>query len=559
LASAGSTAVLSSFRSTLKNSSGPPISIHIENLDLGRFGGSRFNDAVEAYFREKYRDKPLGVVVAIGSAALDLVLHLRPRLWSEAPVIFAVVDEGILDRLTLPPKVTGTTVRAPLSDSVSVARALVPGLKRIAIVGDPPERQFIRRQVQAQLELISTEFDVIDLTRLTMRDLKQRVASLPPDSAIVYIGLTRDAEDVAYTSYEALAALAGVANRPIVVQAETNLGTGAAGGIVASPSSIGEETARLALRVLAGENPDNIPVATGSFMKPIFDWRQLERWNISENRLPPGSEVRFRNPSPWQQYRVQIVLVCAALLVQTGLISWLLYEHRSRRRSEAAALELSGRLIHAQEEERSRLARELHDDVTQRLALLAIDAGREERRLSGPAGGTAMRTMREGLVRLSEDVHALSYRLHPSILEDLGLTEALKSECERFSRTSPVRLEVNAEDFSASPPRDVALGLFRIAQESLRNIARHAGASRAEVSLRCLDGGLQLVVRDDGAGFDPARHRDRMSLGHAGMRQRAVLLGGRVDIDSGPGLGTTIRAWVPLKEERSEPSARAAG
>jgi signal transduction histidine kinase len=241
------------------------------------------------------------------------------------------------------------------------------------------------------------------------------------------------------------------------------------------------------------------------------------------------------------------------------LLSWLLYEHRYRRRSEAAAYELSGRLIHAQEEERSRLARELHDDVTQRLALLAIDAGREERKLSGPAGGTAMRTMREGLVRLSEDVHALSYRLHPSILEDLGLVDALKSECERFTQTCPVRLEVDAQEIPERLPHAVALCLFRIAQEALRNIARHSRASRAEVSLRRMDGGLQLAVRDNGAGFDPARHRARISLGHASMRQRAFLLGGKVDIDSRPGHGTVVLAWVPLKEELSEPSARAAG
>ena len=95
-----------------------------------------------------------------------------------------------------------------------------------------------------------------------------------------------------------------------------------------------------------------------------------------------------------------------------------------------------------------------------------------------------MRAMREGLVRLSEDVHALSYRLHPSILEDLGLTEALKSECERFSQTCSTRLETNVEDIPETLPRDVALCLFRIAQEGLRNIARHAGASRAEVRLQ---------------------------------------------------------------------------
>jgi signal transduction histidine kinase len=158
-----------------------------------------------------------------------------------------------------------------------------------------------------------------------------------------------------------------------------------------------------------------------------------------------------------------------------------------------------------------------------------------------------MSFVREGLVRLSEDVHALSYRLHPAILRDLGLIEALRAECEGFSEC-PVQLKVNAEEITERLPQDVALYLFRIAQESLRNVARHARASQTEVRLRRLDGGLQLVVRDNGAGFDPMQHRAGMSLGLASMRQRAVLLGGKIDIESSPGHGTTIVAWVPVKE-----------
>jgi signal transduction histidine kinase len=162
------------------------------------------------------------------------------------------------------------------------------------------------------------------------------------------------------------------------------------------------------------------------------------------------------------------------------------------------------------------------------------------------------------VARLSEDVHSLSYRLHPSVLEDLGLVEALRSEADRFSRTCPVRLLVNASDIPENLPRDAALCLFRIAQEGLRNIARHAGASRAELALRRLDGGLQLTIRDDGVGFNPSLSHNRTSLGHASMRRRAFLVGGKLDIDSSPGRGTAILAWVPLNEERSMVSAHSA-
>jgi signal transduction histidine kinase len=276
--------------------------------------------------------------------------------------------------------------------------------------------------------------------------------------------------------------------------------------------------------------------------------------------------VEFRVPTVFEQYKWYIIAAATLCYLQAVLIVALLLNRRrlsranaERQRAEEAARELSGHLITAQEDERSRLARELHDDVTQRLALLAIDAGRQERVLPRAAGGEAMGTMREGLVQLSEDVHALSYRLHPSIIEDLGLVEALKSECLRFSELGSARVEVKAQGLREEPPPDVALCLFRIAQEALRNSTRHSGAGTVQVTVRSLNGGLQLGVHDDGKGFDLGRHRDRPSLGLASMRQRIDLLHGLLDIESDPSHGTTILAWVPLRETRLDSPAHPNG
>ena len=231
-----------------------------------------------------------------------------------------------------------------------------------------------------------------------------------------------------------------------------------------------------------------------------------------------------------------------------------------RRRAEDEARDLNGRLITAHEDERARLARALHDDVTQRLALLAIDAGQKVKGLGDTATGQAMRSIRHDLVKLSEDVHALSYALHPAILEDLGLMEALKAECDRFSAVEAIPASLRAEENLDEPPKPIALCLYRIAQEALRNAARHASASSIEVDLRSIDGGVQLAVRDNGVGFDPARKQARPSLGHSGMRQRLYFVGGELRIDSAPGRGTTVLAWAPSnKEARRESSAGVAG
>jgi signal transduction histidine kinase len=217
-----------------------------------------------------------------------------------------------------------------------------------------------------------------------------------------------------------------------------------------------------------------------------------------------------------------------------------------RRRAEDAVRELGARLFAAQEEERARLARALHDDVTQRLAFLAIEAGREERKASHGGIAQVLRSMREHLVRLSEDVHALAYALHPAVLEDLGLVEALKAECDRFSAIGEIPVRLNVEPPTIDEPsKAVALCLFRITQEALRNVSRHARALRVEVTLTCIVGGLRLVVEDDGIGFDTVRAQGRPSLGVGSMKQRAYLIGARFAIDSVVGSGTTVTVWTP--------------
>lgn len=230
------------------------------------------------------------------------------------------------------------------------------------------------------------------------------------------------------------------------------------------------------------------------------------------------------------------------VLLQAALITALLLQRAGRRSAERAAVGLTGRLLTAHEDERRRLARELHDDLTQRLARLAIDAGKLERNAEG--GGLAT-GMRKDLVRLSEDVHALSYRLHPSVLDDLGLVEALRAECDRVERHGDLRVEVDARDVPETLAIETSLCLFRVAQEALNNAVRHAGASAVSVLLSPRGKGLQLAVSDNGVGFDPGGSRDRASLGLASMRERVRHLRGEIDIESTLGRGTTVVAWVP--------------
>jgi len=275
------------------------------------------------------------------------------------------------------------------------------------------------------------------------------------------------------------------------------------------------------------------------------------REQLHDGRLPQVSiEYRFLHPVDGEKWIHHLARVATRDATGRAVrTSGVLRDITARKQAEEGLRDLSRRLIGAHEAERALLARELHDDVTQRLAVLAIDAGRAELAAPDTPQAQAMRAIRDGLVRLSEDVHSLAYQLHPSVLEELGLAEALRTECERVGRRAGVDLSLDLDPVPAGLGRDVALCLFRVAQEALSNVNRHAGACAARVALRRMDDGWLLAVRDDGVGFDPARSGTRRSLGLASMHERVQLVHGTLDIESAPGQGTAVVAWVPSEGE----------
>jgi two-component system, NarL family, sensor histidine kinase UhpB len=223
---------------------------------------------------------------------------------------------------------------------------------------------------------------------------------------------------------------------------------------------------------------------------------------------------------------------------------------------------LAGNLISVKEEELRRLSRELHDDLTQRLAVLAIEAGKlelemnkTEQPLPGPA--RKISAIKEQLIKVSEDVHRIARQLHPTILDDLGLIRAIESECAAFGQREHIEIIFTQDDVPDSFPDDVPLCFYRIVQEGLNNIIKHSDAERCEITLRGTDETICLAVKDKGVGFDPDEVRSKSGLGLASMRERVQLVRGNLAIDSKPGKGTIIQVSIPLKGgEGHETTAR---
>jgi PAS domain S-box-containing protein len=222
-----------------------------------------------------------------------------------------------------------------------------------------------------------------------------------------------------------------------------------------------------------------------------------------------------------------------------------------QKMAQRALEKVSGKMIEAQEKERSRIARDLHDDICQRLALLSMELKQADRALNAPraAGGNSLESIRIHCGEIARDVQSLSHQLHSSRLELLGLVAAIRGFCQEFSKKHAVDVEFWDENVPKKLLNDVSLCLFRIAQEALQNAVKYSGTTEFKVELYRLDDEIRLVVADKGAGFDVREARRNGGLGLVSMQERIQLVHGKLDVESSPGMGTEVIASVPAVVE----------
>lgn len=560
------------FRQALVRQSPDPLAITEVSLEAVRDTAPEDDAVTLDYIRALYARGAPDLIVAIGGPAAHFAQASRSALFPATPLLVAATEVRRIDTAALTDRDVLAVHAIDLPAIVDTILEVQPDLRRLVLLlGASPLERLWQRLARQALAPYADRLQLEWTNDLDFDAILERAAGLPSDSAVLYGLMIVDAAGVPFEEDQAIAALSRASAAPIYGIYDSQLGAGVLGGRMLPLPEMSATAADAALRLLAGEPPRDVRVPVIGIGPPAFDSRQLVRFGIAETTLPPGSVVRFREPSAWDRHRWTILAAVALCLVQTAFITGLLASRRRLRRSEAAltasearlraaageAREFAGRLIRAQEDERSRLGRELHDDITQRLAVLAIDVGRCERQAdTDPA---ALAGVREGLARLGSDVHALSYQLHPSILADLGLVAALEVETERMTRIEGLPVAFAALGVPAAVPRPVALCLYRVAQESLRNLSRHATASAARVTLAAEAGTIRLEVEDDGSGFDPDAVRHRPSLGLASMRQRVAAVGGTVRIDSRPGGGTRVTAELPLGGAEDDATTPAAG
>lgn len=648
------------FRLGLSQAFSGPLDYYTEYIDLNRVGNERYDTALRNYLHERYvATDGVDLVIASGPSVVSF-LNRNRSLFGSVPVVFTT-RPGLLGA----PPSTGIISEVDLASTLSAALQAQPGVKQVFVVsGVAPFDKLYEDILEEQRAAFTGRVTFHSLSGLSIVDLETRVGSLPPDAIVLFLSLSDDGAGHTFMPLDAVETIAAAANVPVYSWHESALGHGIVGGRLHSSLNDARETVRLAARILHGESAESIPVRTVKSYAYQFDWRQLQRWQISESNLPDGSVIHFREPSLLERYRGYVIGGAVVVSAQMLLIGGLLIQRSRRRRAEVAlrhsearnrailrampdlmfvqdrhgtfvdfhtrdphllyaspetflgksirdimppaladrfmtAIEqahqtqepviveydlhvdeprhfearivpadservlsivrdvtiakravelnrvLAGRVIVSQEAERQRIARELHDDLGQKIALLNIDVGQLVRDLPLPEYRPHFGRLSSQVDEIARDLYDLSHKLHPSRLHMLGLVESVRILCHDISQQRGLAITFSEHDIPDVIEPGVSLCLYRITQEALHNVAKHSHSCDATVRLERHDDEILLVISDSGIGFDPYG-ADHAGMGLASMRERVGVLNGQLEIQAAPGGGTKILVRVPM-------------
>ena len=673
-------------RATFAGDARNHIEFYSEFLDVSRFPGETQQQRQRDFFRDKYQKRPPDLVIAGGDPALEFLLKYRTTLFSGVPIVHCGVEEALPKEMP-DAKIAGIPMFRAAASTLELALSLQPDTRNVAVVagstsGDLESAEQFRRETSTFADRVGFTW----LTNLSLPDLRDELSRLPDHTLVLYLTMFQDAAGASFTPRQALELFAPASHAPIYGCYDTYLGHGIVGGSMVTFEEVGRKAALLGMRILAGEDPQTAARSESHQAAPMFDWRQLRQWNISEKRLPPGSVVRFKETTYWEQHRWFILGAVSLGAVEAFLIGVLLIQRRRlrmaerslreseqrmslaaeaanvgiwtrdlttdkiwatdkwrelfgfekpegldlhrflqrihpedqdavrqalekaresggdyekeyritlpdsqtrwiasrgrvefdalgkpvlmrgaaldntpRKLAEEAARNLSGRLIHAQEAEQTRRARELHDDLSQSLALLSVELELlgQSPPLDREQISARMQDFSAQVKRLSSEVHRLSHELHPAKLEQLGLVAAVRAFCKEFAVAHEMAVEFTDRSVSRAVLADIALCLYRIAQEALYNVVKHSGGTEATVELTMEGNWLRLAITDDGVGFDPEAIRSNGSLGLVSMGERARFVHGRFSIKSHPDKGTKVEVLVPIAAAMISPEGNA--
>jgi signal transduction histidine kinase len=335
-------------RNQLTRQSPWPLEIQEQSLVTAQGGDGAAEAKFAEYLGALYARRPPDLIVALGAPAARFVQQHRADLYPTTPMLLAAVELRRVEQSMLSERDAVVGVQFDQVALVENILRLLPETKTIAIVigNSPNERFWVEEQKRVLGPLLKNKVELIFYNEQPFAEILKQVASLPPHSAILFQQLWVDGAGAVYGDHEPLKRIHEVANAPIFSFDGSLFNGEVVGGPMFSAAEGAQPTAAVAVRMLGGEKAGGIRVAPIEFSAPKYDWRQLQRWNISESHLPPGSEILFREPTAWERYSWQIALIITVILLQAVLISALLREHRRRQLAEVQSRQRMAELAH---------------------------------------------------------------------------------------------------------------------------------------------------------------------------------------------------------------------
>jgi signal transduction histidine kinase len=519
---------------------GSGVDYYSEYIDRPRFSDPGYQTAFHDFLQHKYQGQRFDLVVAMQDNAIEFVKANRNALFVDTPVVFfANHDPGPMANAT------GIVVQIRFEDSVEFATTLQPDVERVFVVsGAGPAEKAYEAEARTQFERDQPRLTFTYLSGLPTKDLESQLKVLPPKSIVYVLLVYQDGAGQNFHQREYVERVTAAAAAPTYSWVDSTIGYGVVGGSVLSLEKELDAIAMLARRVLNGEAAGAIPRSAPDVTVRQVDWRQLRRWNISESRLPPGTLVRFKEPDVWERFKRYIVGAVIVLVGQSLLIGGLLIQRTRRRQAEERTRDLGGRLLLAQEDERARIARELHDDVSQQLALLTLELDLLRTAAPGDADNCANDAFDRAQI-IASSIHGVLRRLHPTRLKMLGLVAAIEGLCRDLSQPN-FTIDFAHNNVPPALSDEIGLCLFRVAQEAIQNAMKHSEAHHASVQLHGDARQLKLMIGDDGVGFEVDAAWGA-GLGLVSMRERLELVDGVLHIHSEPGGGAWLTAIVPVR------------
>ena len=588
----GMTTIHRNLRDTLVSEFGDEIGFYTESLQLSQYRDRDSDSILSEYLGRKYQGERLDLIVTVMEPSLDFVLRHRERLFAGVPVVFCGLDSTEVAEKRLPPDVTGVMMQRRYAPTVATVLALKPETRELYIVGG--SSRFDRR-IQ---EIARRDFERVDerltihwLTTLPMGELLATLGSLPPRSAVFYLTLFSDGIGQPFVTHDALKRVVEAANAPVYVSLDQYVGMGAIGGNVYSVGLLGTETARLVARVLReGADVAIPPIATSPYM-PVFDWRQLQRWNIPMSRLPPGSTVLHRKPSAWETYRWYIVGGISIFVLQSALVITLLLNRAQRRRAEVARQESELQRRQAEEQaqrQRDELAHALRlttlgeltasiaHELNQPLTAIAANAQAAYRLWNSdranPDLQEALEDLEDDAIRAAEIIQRLQvlFRKKPGTQALLDLNEVIDDVLHLLGSDLRLRqIQVNFARGHAAPRvrgdsvqlRQVIINLIRNAEEAIAVAPQ--GPRDIAIDLRKpAPGMVSIEIRDSGPGVEEVELErifehfvsskpQGLGMGLAISRSIVEAHGGKIWASRNAGRGLTLHVTLPLAAEET--------